>query len=174
VPCFDAQAAECLVFTHKEGLLSAIAHDLRIAVTRFTIDVDEDQRSIKARFDAASLRVLSAMRDGQPAPELLSEADHRKIEQNIQKDVLDAAKYPEVVFASTEVRPVEDGFAIVGQLTLHGRTRELRFTTQATGDRQVAEIRLHQPDYGIKPYSAMLGTLRVQADVTVRVSLPRG
>ena len=36
----------------------------------------------------------------------------------------------------------------------------------------VAEVSLHQPDFGIKPYSAMLGTLRVKPDVTVVVSLP--
>jgi len=32
--------------------------------------------------------------------------------------------------------------------------------------------RLHQPDFGIRPYSAMLGTLRVDADVVVRVVIP--
>ena len=31
---------------------------------------------------------------------------------------------------------------------------------------------VHQPDFGIRPYSAMLGTLRGQADVSVRVVLP--
>jgi hypothetical protein len=38
----------------------------------------------------------------------------------------------------------------------------------------VSEVRVHQPDFGIKPYSAALGALKVQADVTVKVSAPAG
>ena len=37
---------------------------------------------------------------------------------------LDAAKYPRVTFQSTRVVPRADGFDVVGELTLHGVTRE--------------------------------------------------
>ena len=37
---FDQQSATCQVFTYKEGLLSAVGHDLKINVGRFTVDVD--------------------------------------------------------------------------------------------------------------------------------------
>jgi hypothetical protein len=36
----------------------------------------------------------------------------------------------------------------------------------------VARVRLHQPDLGIKPYSAMLGTLKIQPGVAVEISVP--
>jgi hypothetical protein len=36
----------------------------------------------------------------------------------------------------------------------------------------IAEARIHQPDFGIRPYTALLGTLRVQPDVMVRVVVP--
>ena len=62
--------------------------------------------------------------------------------------------------------------AIFGKLTLHGRTRELRIAARRVADRYVTEVALHQPDYGIKPYTALLGTLRIQPNVTVRMSLP--
>jgi hypothetical protein len=42
------------------------------------------------------------------------------------------------------------------------------------GDDVVGEVTLHQPDYGIKPYSAMLGTLKIRPDVKVRIRLPLG
>jgi hypothetical protein len=37
----------------------------------------------------------------------------------------------------------------------------------------VAEIKLHQPDFGIKPFTAALGALKVKPDVVVRVSVPK-
>jgi len=36
----------------------------------------------------------------------------------------------------------------------------------------VAEVPIHQPDFGIKPYSAMLGALKVKPDLVVRCSVP--
>jgi polyisoprenoid-binding protein YceI len=61
---------------------------------------------------------------------------------------------------------------LTGELTLHGKTRPLTVTTRAVDGRQVAELALHQPDYGIKPYSAMLGTLKIRPELKLRVSVP--
>jgi len=33
----DASSAECLVLTEEEGLLSAVAHDLKMRVTQFEL-----------------------------------------------------------------------------------------------------------------------------------------
>jgi hypothetical protein len=168
----DPSSAECLVLTFKEGLLSAVAHDLQIRVGRFDIDVDDETHAITARFEAGSLTVVTAMHDGAPRPEALSEADKRKIEQNIQADVLDVRAHPDILFRSTEVSAEGEGYRVRGDLTLHGRTRSIAFSVGKKGDRLVAEVPIHQPDFGIKPYSAMLGTLKVKADVTVRCSVP--
>lgn len=170
---FDATNAECLVFTYKEGLLSKVAHDLKLGVTRFSIELDEEQLSLTAQFDARSLRVLSPMRDGQPVPSLLGASDRQKIEQNIVSEVLDAATFPQVSFVSTQIKKLEgERFAVRGRLTLHGRTQELEVTTQVADGRQTAELTLHQPDFGIRPYSALLGTLRIRPGVTVILRLP--
>jgi len=172
MPRFDASQAECTVFTYKEGLLSPIAHDLQIAVTRFTVELSLEPLEVRARFDAASLRVVTALRDGQSAPQLLSEKDRRKIEHTIAAEILEAAAFPEISFVSTTATAVENGTAITGRLTLHGQTRELRFTAALISNRHVAEAVVHQPDFGIQPYSALLGTLRIRPDVKVRLSLP--
>jgi hypothetical protein len=52
--------------------MSAVAHDLQIAVTRFQIDVDADARTVEARFEARSLRVQHALQDGAPSPDALT------------------------------------------------------------------------------------------------------
>jgi hypothetical protein len=173
VPRFDATSAECLVLTYKEGLLSAIAHDLEIRVTRFEVDVGEDPLSVQATFDASSLRVVGAVHDGAVQPGTLGDSDREKIEHNIVADVLHAGEHPSIQFASTAISPEGDGYRIAGTLTLHGRARPVSFQARPHGDRMVAEVRLHQPDFGIKPYSALLGALKIKSDVTVRCTLPR-
>lgn len=172
-PRFDQDSADVLVFTFKEGLLSAVAHDLKIRVTRFSIDVDPATNAITATFDPASLKVVCAMKSGQEAHGALSESDRRKIEGNIRDDVLQSKRYPEIRFASTGVEESDGtGYRVRGQLTLHGRTRDVAFESRSDGEGQVAEVRIHQPDFGIEPYSAMLGTLKIKPDVLVRVALP--
>lgn len=162
-----------LVFTFKEGLLSAVAHDLKIRVTRFSIDVDEETGAITATFDPTSLRVVTAMKNGAEAHGALSDADRRKIEENIVADVLHAKRYPEIRFTSTSVKEDDaTGYHVRGQVTLHGKTREVIFTSRTDGEGQVAEVKLHQPDFGIEPYSAMLGALKIKPDVLVRLALP--
>jgi hypothetical protein len=174
VPHFDQNSAECFVFTYKEGLLSVVAHDLQIRVTRFEVDVDDATHAIAARFDARSLAVVAAVRDGVPSPGTLGDADKRKIEQSIVDDVLGAKRHPEVRFTSTAVAPEGDGFCVVGELALHGHTRPLTLHARRHGERLAVEASLHQPDFGIRPYSAMLGTLKVKPDVTVRCEVPLG
>jgi polyisoprenoid-binding protein YceI len=169
---FDASSAECLVFTYKEGLLSTVAHDLKIRVTRFTIDADEATRTIEAWFDARSLRVVCAMRDGVEARGELTAANKREIEGNIVRDVLDAATYPDIRFTGSAVEEGGERYVITGRLALHGRQRQIRAHVRRAGDRFIAEARVHQPAFGVRPYSALLGTLKVQPDVTVQISVP--
>ncbi len=172
MPHFDAATAECLVFTYKEGLLSAIAHDLEIRVERFDVDVDEAALAVRARFDPASLRVVTALREGAPMPGALSNADKSKIEQNIRDDALETREHAEIRFVSSAITREGKGARIAGDLTLHGKTRPVTLEARAEGDRLVAEVRLHQPDFGIKPYSAMLGALKIKPGVLVRCALP--
>jgi polyisoprenoid-binding protein YceI len=169
----DASTAECLVFTFKEGLLSKIAHDLEIQVARFSLQIDDTTSAVSAEFDARSLRVVDAVKDGRRDPHALSEADKQKIAGQIVADVLHANQHPVVRFASTSVTRLDGGgYDIAGNLTLHGVTRPISTRTRLENGRQVAEILIHQPDFGIKPFTAMLGTLKVKPGVRVRCSVP--
>lgn len=162
----DAASGACRVYTFKEGLLSPVAHDLELRVERFTVDYDAQQ--VCASFDAGSLRVVHAMRDGQPNPGALSRRDMDKIEQTIAGEILEARRHPEVRFESSRV----DGLTVEGTLTIKGHARPLRVTARREGGRLVCEVALNQPEFGIKPYSAMLGTLKIKPDVRVRLEVP--
>lgn len=169
---FGPDTATCEVLTFREGLLSAAAHDLVLRVGTFAIDVDPAVPAVRATFDAASLRVLTALRDGRPLPGALSAADARDIERAIREKVLHAERFPEIRFAASAVSARQDGYEVRGTLTLAGRSRELAIDVREAAGRLGAEVSLHQPDFGIRPYSAMLGAIRVKPDVRVRVSVP--
>ena len=162
----DSTKAEVVILTYKEGLLSAVAHDLKLQVGRFTIDADGDR--IVGEFDTASVRVVDAMKDGREHRGALSASMKADIEKNIVHDVLDSRKHPTARFETTTVTAE----TVEGRLTLHGVTRDVRGTRRDANGQQVAEFRLDQRDFGIKPYSAMLGTLKIKPELVVRVSVP--
>jgi hypothetical protein len=170
---FDASSAECLVFTYKEGVLAAVAHDLKIRVAKFHIEADETTRAIVGCFDARSLRVVCAMNAGIESPATLSAANKREIEGNIVRDVLEANTHPEIRFVSSTVQEKRGAYQLKGTLSLHGKQRTIAIPVRATDGVYVAEARIHQFDYGIRPYTALFGTLKVKADVTVRLTVPQ-
>jgi len=175
MPDFDPNSAECSVYTFKDGLLSAVAHDLKIKVTRFALKVDAT--TVEGRWDARSLVVDAVMREGREVANGLGQRDRDKIARNIREDVLSADRHPEIVFRSDTVTVLtgasggNNTATIKGTLTLAGRSQPLSIEAHRDGDRWVAEVVLHQPDFGVKPYSALLGTLKIKPDVKVRVSL---
>lgn len=159
---YDASSAEILVFTFKEGLLSAVAHDLKLKATKFTLDVEGD--TARLDLDAGSLKVASPMKDGQENPSAIPQLLWGEIEKNMNADVLEVKRHPRIEFVTTRVTDTE----VVGRLTLHGQSHELRGTRSG----RVVEFRFEQRRFGIKPFSAMLGSLKVKDEVRVRVTTP--
>ena len=158
---YDASSAEIAVFTFKEGLLSAIAHDLKLRATKFTLDVEGT--TAKLELDSRSLRVVTAMKDGVETPSAISPSKFGEIEQNAADDVLQVKRFPSIQFVTTQVTERE----VVGRLTLHGQTHDVRGTRSGNS----AEFRIDQRTFGIKPFSAILGALKVKPELTVRVTL---
>jgi hypothetical protein len=162
----DENSAEVLVFTFKEGLLSAMAHDLKLKVGHFSIELDG--QALAATFDPKSLKVVTPRKDGKDAPGLLPTMLYAEIEKNAREDALNAKKFPVIRFAAALGQD-----EVAGQLTLCGQTREVRCKRSETATHQLAETWLDVRDFGMKPYSAMLGTLKVQARVQVVVSIKK-
>jgi hypothetical protein len=170
---YDAYNSECLLFSFKDGLLARLAHDLKLQVERFSIEVDDTTHQIKAAFDPSSIAVVCAMADGRDNPSTLSKGDKKKIYDNVTKDVLKTRKHPEIRFDSSNVVQRGEGFAVEGTLQIQGKSRTVQTRIRPDGDRWVAELSVHQPDFGIKPFTAALGALKVKPDVIVRLSVPR-
>lgn len=169
MPTFDPSNASLHVFTFKEGLLSRAGHDLKLAAERFHVEVREDGRVV-VEVDPASLRVLAAQKGGRDDLAALSRRDQRQIGENLRDDVLETSRYPLIRFTShvDERR----GDRLPGTLLLHGVERPVELELVEEPDHLVASVTLHQPDFGITPYTALLGAIRVKPDVRVVVELP--
>jgi polyisoprenoid-binding protein YceI len=122
-----------------------------------------------------------SLRDHQPK---LSAKDIAKVEGQVRgPEILDVAKFPQILFEARqlEAAQVPSGGSgelratLVGTLTLHGKSRPLRFPIQgrvgASRLEAAASVTFKQSDFGIKPYKTGLGTIAVRDEVTVEISL---
>jgi len=163
--------AELSVFTFKEGLLSPVAHDLRLDVGRWSARVDKTGPgavALTAAFDASSLTVAGVMRDGRLVKDVLGPRDTDKIARNIREEVLSSTRHPSISWRG-QGAIVAGTPRVDGELTLVGKTKRLsaRVRKEGVDPLWVIETTVHQPDFGIKPYSAMLGALKIKPDVVV-------
>ncbi|MCW8138016.1 MAG: YceI family protein [Planctomycetota bacterium] len=163
------------VWTYKEGLLSRVAHDLCIRAVDWRLEARRADRRVEVEVvvPVRGLRVQGQVKDGAVVP--LSEKDHREIEGNLaSRHVLDAERFPEVRFTGAGDLPQGGGrTTIAGQLTIHGTTRPVTLAVDVGAAGVVTgEVRLRQTEFGVKPYSALLGALKVQDELRVSWEVP--
>jgi hypothetical protein len=176
MPTFDASTVHCQVQAFKEGLLSAVGHDVALRVDKLEVKVEGGR--LEATFDAGSLRVLGALKGGSVDAATLSDKDKQTIEGYVREDILHSRRYPRIRFTATRpddaaaLASAGEPFEVEGHHELHGRTRAVRVRVEQRGESLVARARLNQPDFGITPFRAMLGALRIQPQVEVELSAP--
>lgn len=159
------------LFTYKDGLLSAIAHDLRMSLERFEIEVDTDSQTVAGRFWPSSLRIDGAMKDGQLEPKGLSERDRRDIHNNITDKVLRTDHHPEVRFHGKLAIDAAIG-RLDGTLTLNGQDAPLAVTLRREGGRYRGEADLVPSRWGVAPFKALMGAIKLQDRVRITFDLP--
>jgi polyisoprenoid-binding protein YceI len=156
--------------TGRSGAAAKAGHDLLIHVTAWeaTLVAGEDaaDTSIELDADGGSLRV----REGTGGMKSLTDDDKAEIARAIDDEIL---KGQAITFRSTQVRPADGGgLSVRGDLTLVGETRPIAFDLAASGDGALrATVVVVQSDWGIKPYSALFGALKVADEVEVRIDV---
>ncbi len=63
---------------------------------------------------------------------------------------------------SKAIQEKEGGYKINGDLSLHGVTNTIDFDIDTNGENLKGMITLLQKDYGIKPFKAMMDTLKIK------------
>ena len=155
------------VRTHRTGAAAKAGHDLLLHVTawrgRLELDSGGAPTAVVFEADATSLRVI----EGTGGIQALGDDDRASIVETIDDEVLRRAA---IAFRSHSVEATSAaGFRVHGDLTLAGETRPLVVdVTAAEGTLHAAAV-VVQSTWGIKPYSALFGALRVADDVAVAI-----
>jgi hypothetical protein len=156
--------ATLTVHTKRTGKVAKAGHDLTIEVTSWegTLELGA-QPSVSLVVDSTSLKVL----DGSGGIQALDDDDKSNIEQTIDDEVLLKRK---IKFRSTDVKADGGKLRVTGDLTLMTNTRPLTFDL-ALGDdgRLSGSAVVKQSDWGMKPYTALFGALKVADEVEIRV-----
>lgn len=170
-----AQAARYEIDADHSTAQFAVKH-MMVATVRgeFTtlsgvVNIDDknlQQSSIEASFDAATINTRVEKRDA-----------HLR-----SADFFDVAKYPKVVFKSTEVKKTGAGkYAVTGNLTLHGVTKAVVLAVESPANEvkdpygnvkrgAVATATINRKDFGLN-WNVALEAGGVLVSDTVKVTL---
>ncbi len=157
------------VFTFKTGVISRNAHYLRFTLGRFDIHVEGHE--VRGRFWPDSLQVDGVMQGDTLDPSGLGDSDKAEITQTMRSKVLRTLSYPEVQLEA-RATPDAHGYELAGTLELVGRRKPIRFLVRASSNRFTGEVELQPLRWGIEPYKALLGAIKLQDRVLVRFDLP--
>lgn len=149
------------VHTFKDGLLARLAHDLRLHVGRF--DVALDGGTVRASFDPASARVDGVMHGDRLDAAGLSDKDKRTVEETIHTMIVRGPVSFEGEVAGDRVR---------GRLTMNGQVRDLDLPVRVAKGELVVDTEIVPSRWGIAPYKALAGAIRLQDRWRVRLTLP--
>lgn len=157
--------------TSRDGLVAQAGHDLAIDASRWSgelvVGADLAPESLAVTVDLGALVV----RDGTGGIKPLTDRDKREIAVTARR-ILGADRYPEATFTATSFEPSGDGGTIAGTLALAGQSRPQQLAVSQTSlGHYRATATVKQTDFGIKPYSAFLGSLKVSDAIKVEVDL---
>jgi polyisoprenoid-binding protein YceI len=160
-----------LLRTYRDGFGARAGHDLVIEVTRWSAELTVTGESTPAGLDVRADLHSLAVREGSGGVKPLTDRDRREIAVTARK-VLDAGRHPEAAYTAASIEPDGQGWMIDGGFTLAGRTRPLRLRAAPAGPgRYRVSGSVVQSEYGIKPYTAFMGALRVRDAVDFEVSV---
>jgi polyisoprenoid-binding protein YceI len=156
--------------TSREGLAARVGHDLTIEATKWSGEVvadpdDPGRSTVRADIELNSLHVREGLGGKLP----LADHERDEIDDNIRR-ILNRST---ATYVSTRVaQQSADAVAVDGTLTLNGISRPMRLVaTSADGRRFDGRATVAQTEFGIKPYSAFLGALKLRDAVEIEVSV---
>jgi polyisoprenoid-binding protein YceI len=165
----DPRLSRFMVQAYAGGFLSGFGHNPTIAIRDFTGEAAfspeaPEQSSLCLKIRADALEVTNDV----------SDKDRREIERTMKEEVLEAARFPDIVYRSSvasvsELGPSRCRMNLNGKLTLHGVTRDQQLVADMSlsGDtfRAFGNFSVLQSNYGIKLVSVAGGVLKVKDEL---------
>jgi polyisoprenoid-binding protein YceI len=165
----DPSQGRFTVRAFSGGMLSVLGHNPTFAIRDYG---GELRFAPDAPAEAAILITVKA--DSLTVTDPVSPKDREEIERRMREEVLETAKYPEVVYRSIEIqadRIADDWYRlrISGELSLHGvkKTHPVEAQLRLLGDemRLSGQCTLSHSAYRIKPVTALGGTIKLKDEL---------
>jgi len=165
----DSRASRFTVQAFATGLLARMGHNPIIGIRDFSGEMQFNPDKLEAGgfrlvIKSASLSVQND----------ISDKDLREIERLMKEEVLETAKFPEIVYETTSisVSKMADmlcSATLNGKLTMHGVTRNqtivVRVALLGSMLRASGDFSLEQTDYNIKLVSVAGGALKLKDEL---------
>lgn len=171
------QSGTLTLHTGVEGKAAKMGHDLTIALSDWSAEATFDgdvPATARLRAALSSLQVVK----GEGGVKAVSDKDKQSIRDNALS-TLKATQHPDVTFSSSSIRATPGGYALDGELSIAGTSRAatVELSVVDAGDHWTVTggAPVVQTEYGVKPYSAMMGGLKVRdrVDVRLEASVPK-
>ena len=150
------------VRTGKGGAASKAGHNLLLEVGEWSATLDLDAGTASLWANPRSLRVVEATGGVMP----IGDDEKAAIPQTIDEEVL---KGQPIEFRSTSLEVADGRIAARGDLQLFGESRPVAFDLDLDGGHLTGAARIKHSDFGVKPYSALFGTLKVADEVVIEL-----
>ena len=165
----DSSSGELQILTGVAGRAAKMGHRLTIGVESWQASVQwQGQEPVSAELvvQVDSLQVLKG--EGGVTP--LAGPEKGVARSNALKS-LDAKKFPQVRFSASQIARTADGYRLTGSLEIHGTTRPqvVDVKVEDRGDSVALSTQVPdtQTDFGVKPYSLLMGSMKVADEVTI-------
>ena len=171
----DASDGQLLVKTGVTGRVAKMGHRLTIAMNTWQAAVQwsgGEPVGVDLTVEVSSLEVLR----GEGGVKGLS-GPEKALARSNALSVLDADKFPQIHFQADDIEKTDDVYRIAGTLEIHGKAREhvIDLRVEDLGDRwrMSCEAEVRHSEFGLKPYSMFLGSMKVVDTVTVSFTAER-
>lgn len=171
---FDSSDGELLVTTGVSGPAATMGHRLTLTMPwQATVRwADDEPVEVAVVVDVDSLEVLR----GEGGVKGLSGPEKALARSNALK-VFDAGRYPRIRFQTDDVTRSDGGYRLDGTLEIHGTVRahavEVHVDERGETWKITGETVVRHSDFGLKPYSMMMGAMKVTDEVTVSFTAER-
>lgn len=166
---FTQSDGELLVHTDVAGRAARLGHRLRIRMTTWQATVRWDAAvpvAVETHVDAAGLEIVEGIGGVKPlsGPEKI-------VARSNALGSLKVDEFPAIAFRAEDLTGTATGYEVSGELEIRGvgRPHVLHLVVHEDGDgwQLSFESPVVQSDFGVKPYSLMMGSLKVVDQVLV-------
>ena len=165
----DGRSSRFTVRAFATGLLSAMGHNPTVAVHDFS----GEMKFNPDKLEAGSLKIIIKS-SSLSVQDDISAKDLREMERLMNQEVLEAAKFPEILYEAsnifvTKMAEMLYSATLKGNLTLHGVSHSLPINVRVAlfGSmlRASGDFSLNQTDYDIKLVSVAGGALKLKDEL---------